>query len=77
MSGPGSRVPGMTLLAMTKHAGVRWEEVGFLLGAVGGLLIGFGNVMPLARRSGSLLGGLALAAGFVLAIIGVHYGGLG
>jgi hypothetical protein len=72
----GRTVPGMNLLAMTQHQGVRWEEVGFALGAIGGVLIAFGNMMPLGRRSASMLGGLALAAGFVLAIIGVHFGQL-
>ena len=67
----------MNLLGMTKHAGLRWEEVGFALGAIGGFLLAFGNMMPLGRRSGSVLGGIALAAGFVLAIIGVHFGKLG
>jgi hypothetical protein len=75
-SGPGRRVPGMNLLAMTQHQGVRWEEVGFLLGAIGGALLALGSVMPLARRTGTMLGGLLIAAGFVLAIIGVHYGAL-
>jgi hypothetical protein len=67
----------MNLLAMTKQTGLRYEEVGFALGAAGGLLIAFGNVLPLGRRSSSMLGGIAIAAGFVLAIIGVHYGRLG
>jgi hypothetical protein len=67
----------MTILAMTKHMGVRYEEIGFLVTGVGGVLIGFGNMVPLGRRSGSMLGGLAIAVGMVLAIIGVHYGGLG
>jgi len=67
----------MNLLAMTQHQGVRWEEVGFLLGAIGGVLIALGSMLPMSRRSGSLVGGLALAAGFVLAIIGVHFGKLG
>lgn len=75
-SGPERRVQGMNLLAMTQHQGVRWEEVGFLLGAIGGVLLALGSMMPLARRTGSMLGGLALAAGFVLAIVGVHFGHL-
>ena len=66
----------MNLVAMTQHMGVRWEELGFLLAAIGGVLIGVGNMMPLGRRSGTMLGGLALAAGMVLAIIGVHFGHL-
>ena len=67
----------MNLLAMTKHMGIRYEEVGFLLAAAGGVFIAFGNAIPLGRRAGSMLGGLALAAGMVLAIVGVHYGRLG
>jgi hypothetical protein len=66
----------MNLLAMSQHQGVRWEEVGFLLGAAGGALLALGSVMPLARRTGTMLGGLLIAAGFVLAIVGVHYGQL-
>src|SRR5207245_189089 len=75
-SGPGRRVPGMNLLAMTQHQGVRWEEIGFAVGAIGGVMIALGSTLPMSRRSGNLLGGLALATGFVLAIIGVHYGQL-
>jgi hypothetical protein len=73
----GRTVPGMNLLAMTKHMGVRYEELGFLLAGAGGVLIAFGNMVPLGRRSGSMLGGILLAVGMVLAIIGVHYGMLG
>ena len=66
----------MNLIAMTVHQAVRFEEVGFAVGAIGGVLVAFGSMMPLGRRSGNALGGLALAAGFVLAIVGVHWGGL-
>jgi hypothetical protein len=66
----------MNLLAMTQHQGVRWEEAGFALGAIGGVLLALGSMLPMSRRAGTMLGGLALAAGFVLAIIGVHYGKL-
>jgi hypothetical protein len=67
----------MNLLAMTKHMGMRYEELGFLLAGIGGVLIAFGNMMPLGRRSGSLFGGILLAVGMVLAIVGVHYGRIG
>jgi vacuolar-type H+-ATPase subunit I/STV1 len=73
----GRTVRRMNLLAMTKHMGVRYEELGFLLAGAGGVMIAFGNMMPLGRRSGSMLGGLLLAVGMVLAIVGVHYGRLG
>jgi hypothetical protein len=73
----GRTVPLMNLLAMTKHMGVRYEELGFLLAGAGGVMIAFGNMVPLGRRSGSMLGGLLLAVGMVLAIVGVHYGRLG
>ena len=71
------RVPGMNLLAMTKHMGIRYEELGFLVAGVGGVLMAFGNMLPLGRRSGGMLGGILLAIGMVLAIIGVHYGRVG
>jgi hypothetical protein len=67
----------MNLLAMTRHMGIRYEEIGFLVAGAGGVLIAFGNLMPLGRRSGSMLGGILLAVGMVLAIAGVHYGNLG
>lgn len=67
----------MNILAMTKHMGIRYEELGFLVAGAGGLMLAFGNAMPLGRRSGGLVGGLAIAAGMVLAVVGVHYGRLG
>jgi hypothetical protein len=65
----------MNVLAMTRHMGIRYEEIGFLVAGAGGVLIAFGNMMPLGRRSGSMLGGILLAVGMVLAIVGAHYGG--
>ena len=76
-SDAGCTVRSMNILAMTRHMGIRYEELGFLVAAVGGVLIAFGNAMPLGRRSGSMLGGLALAVGMVLAVAAVHYGHLG
>jgi hypothetical protein len=60
---------------MTRHMGIRYEEIGFLVAGAGGVLIAFGNMMPLGRRSGSMLGGILLAVGMLLAIVGAHYGG--
>jgi hypothetical protein len=65
----------MNVLAMTRHMGIRYEEIGFLVAGAGGVLIAFGNMMPLGRRSGSMLGGILLAVGMLLAIVGAHYGG--
>ena len=67
----------MTILAMTRHMGIRYEEIGFLVAGVGGVILAFGNATPLGRRAGGMLGGLALAAGMALAVVGVHYGRLG
>jgi hypothetical protein len=57
--------------------GIRYEEIGFLVAGAGGVLVAFGNMMPLGRRSGSMLGGILIAVGMALAIVGVHYGQLG
>jgi hypothetical protein len=73
-SDAGRTVRHMNLLAITKHMGIRYEELGFLLAGVGGVLIAVGNTLPLGRRSGSRVGGILLAIGMGLAIIGVHYG---
>jgi hypothetical protein len=76
-SDSGRTVPSMNLLAMTRHMGIRYEEIGFLVAGAGGVLMAFGNAMPLGRRSGGMLGGILLAAGMLVALIGVHYGNLG
>lgn len=67
----------MTLLALTQHGGVRVAEVGFLLVAIAGGLLFLGAVTPFGRKAGNLLGGVALAAGGVLAIIATHWGHFG
>jgi hypothetical protein len=67
----------MNLLAMTKHMGIRYEELGFLVAGAGGLVIAFGNMMPLGRRGGNILGGVLLAVGMALALVAVHYGHVG
>lgn len=62
----------MTLLAFTikAHTGIRLAELGFLAGAIGGVLLMFGT----SRRSGTTLGGLALTVGFVLLVVATRWG---
>ena len=61
----------MNILAITNHNGTRIAEVGFALGAIGGVLIASG------RRQSLSAGGLLVAAAFVLAIIASHWGHFG
>lgn len=67
----------MTLLALTQHNGIRLAEVGLALAAVAGALLFVGAVTPFGRKTGNLLGGLALAVGSVLVIVAVHWGHFG
>jgi hypothetical protein len=66
----------MTLLALTikAHTGIRLAEVGEALGAIGGLALLLGAITPFGRRAGQSIGGLALAAGFVLLVIATRWG---
>jgi hypothetical protein len=66
----------MLTLAITikAHTGVRLAEIGEALGAIGGLALLLGGLMPLSRRLGTLVGGLALTAGFVLLVIATRWG---
>jgi hypothetical protein len=69
----------MTLLAITisRHTGIRLGELGFLLMAIAGALLVLGAAFPFGRRIGTALGGLALAAGGVLAVVATHWGHFG
>jgi hypothetical protein len=66
----------MTLIALVikAHTGIRLAEVGEALGAIGGLILLLGASTPFGRRAGQALGGLALAAGFVLLVIATRWG---
>jgi len=55
----------MTYLQSHTTEGIRIAELGFLLGAVAGSLLGFDAVNAFGKR-GDLLSGIALAAGSVL-----------
>jgi hypothetical protein len=78
-SGPFRNHPGMALLAFTiaRHTGVRLAELAGLLGAVGGLALLVGGMTPFGKRVGQTIGGLALALGFGLLTVAIHFGHFG
>lgn len=61
------------LATLTFATSRRITEVGALLGLIGALVLA-GSAFPFLRRPGVLVGGLLLAACFVLLIVGIHYG---
>jgi hypothetical protein len=67
----------MPLLALTHHNGIRLAEVGFALSAIAGGVLALGALSPVGRRTGNLIGGVALAVGSVLLIVAVHWGHVG
>jgi hypothetical protein len=64
-------------LSLTRHTGVRVAEVGAALGALGGVIVMIGGMTPFGRRAGMVLGGLAVAGGFVLLVVAIRWGGFG
>ena len=66
----------MHLLALQFNAKdtLRVEEIAGALAAIAGTLFFVGAVTPLARRTGQLFGGVALAAAGVLFVLAVRYG---
>jgi hypothetical protein len=64
----------MIILALTRHDGIRLAELGLALAAIAGVAFVFSAIAPFGRRPGTLLGGLALAAGAVLLLVAVHWG---
>ena len=64
----------LVALSFSVNSTRRLEEIAGLLGAVAGALLAFAAVIPLGRRAGQLLAGVALIAAGVLAILGLHYG---
>jgi hypothetical protein len=69
----------MTLLAFTikTHTGLRLAEIGELLGLIGGAALLLGGITPFGKRFGQTVGGLGIAAGFLLLIIATHSGHFG
>lgn len=71
-SGARAIIPGMTLLALTikAHTGIRLGELGFLAGAIGGLLLLLGG----SKRWAVPYAGLAFVVCFVLLIVATRWG---
>jgi len=65
----------MVIFDFTRHTGLRIAELGLALIAVAGVAILLGALTPFGRKPGSAVGGVALAAGAVLLIVAVHWGG--
>jgi hypothetical protein len=64
----------MTLLAITRANGIRLAEVGALLGLIGGTALLAGAVTRFGNRRGQMVGGTAIALGFLLLIVATHWG---
>jgi hypothetical protein len=68
----------MTLfLSFSRHTGIRLAEAGAALAALAGGLLVLGAILPFGRREGMFLGGVALAAGGVLLVVAIRWGGFG
>lgn len=67
----------MLLLGLARHTGIRLAELGFLLAAIAGGLVLIVAIVPVGRRVGAALAGLALGAGGVLLIVATHWGHFG
>ena len=55
---------------------IRLKELAAALIAVAGALMVIGSMMPMGRRGGQWLAGLALAGGGVIAVIALHWGAM-
>ncbi len=67
----------MTLLAITKHNGLRIAELGFLIGAIGAAILALAFLAPSGARAARFIGAVAIAAGFALLVIASHWGHFG
>jgi hypothetical protein len=61
------------LLAITAHNALRLREVSAALVAIAGALMVLGTMMPMGRRGGQWLAGLALIVAGVLAVVALHW----
>jgi hypothetical protein len=67
----------MEVLALALRTARRIGEVGFVVGAVGGLLLALGAAAGRGSRGGRaslVVAGLCIAVGFVLGIVYLHWG---
>lgn len=61
------------LLFITAHNALRLREVSAALVAIAGVLMVLGSMMPMGKRGGTWLAGVALAVAGVLAVIALHW----
>ena len=62
------------LFVIKLHTTIRLKELAAALIAVAGALMVIGSMMPVGRRGGQWLAGLALAVAGVIAVIALHWG---
>ncbi len=62
------------LFLIKPHTTTRLKELAAALIAVAGALMVIGSMMPMGKRGGQWLAGLALAAAGVIAVIALHWG---
>ena len=63
-------------LSFKPHTTLRIEEIVGALVAIAGAAFFFGAMLPMSRRTGQILGGVALAAAGVLFVLAIRYGAL-
>jgi hypothetical protein len=62
------------LFVIKLHTTIRLKELAAALIAIAGALLVLGSMMPMGRRGGQWLAGLALAGAGVIAVIALHWG---
>lgn len=64
----------LAMFVIKLHTTIRLKEVAAALIAIAGALMVLGSTMPMGRRGGQWLAGLALAVAGVIAVIALHWG---
>jgi hypothetical protein len=71
-------MPGVNLLALAHHTGIRLAEVGFLLILFAGVWLVAAEIPRFGlRRTRTIVAGIALALAGLLLIIATHWGQFG